>query len=192
MNMLMNMPMNKSATISQSLPLKILVIGYGNVLRGDDGVGPLVVEQLAAEHWPLVRMLSVHQLLPELAADIAEAEEVFFVDACVATTQMAAPRIECLFPIATPQTGDHTWSPNTLLSLSHQLYGADPIAYQILIPALQFDYGTPLSTLAANGLDWAVATLYTFITEALMEAEEGVFCPLPLAPPLPSPALTLA
>ena len=46
-----------------------LVIGYGNTLRGDDGVGVLVADAL--EGWnQAVRTLSVQQLTPELAADI--------------------------------------------------------------------------------------------------------------------------
>jgi len=59
-----------------------LVVGYGNTLRGDDGVGPRVAELLAAD--PRLAgavVLARHQLTPELAADIAEAALVVFIDA---------------------------------------------------------------------------------------------------------------
>jgi Ni,Fe-hydrogenase maturation factor len=160
--------------------MKILVIGYGNTLRGDDAVGPLVAEQVANWNWPEVRSVAVHQLTPELAADIAQIDAVFFIDAAIAQpTQsppelgdlggkcnadeyffnLTPPHIQRLFPDATPSSLDHTWSPGILLQLAKQLYGAEPIAYQLLIPARQFDYGQPLSTIAQNGLDCAITIL---------------------------------
>jgi hypothetical protein len=65
--------------------ITVLVIGYGNTLRGDDGVGYQVAETVAEWQLPQVRSIAVHQLLPELAADIAEVDLVIFVDAVVAT-----------------------------------------------------------------------------------------------------------
>lgn len=170
--------------------MKTLVIGYGNQLRGDDGVGPQVAEQLAAEHCPEVDVKIVQQLTPELAADIAQAEVVWFVDACMAAEvdhrfyaksavlnsavqqsvaevhPVPLPRIEPLFPTTTNTTQlNHTWSPGLLLHLSQVLYGADPVAYQVLIPAVQFDYGAPLSAITQTGLDWTIATLHTLFSE---------------------------
>ncbi len=57
-----------------------LVIGYGNELRRDDGIGPRVARAVADWDIPGVRALAVHQLTPELAVDIAQAKEVVFVD----------------------------------------------------------------------------------------------------------------
>ncbi len=59
----------------------VLVIGYGNELRGDDGIGPHVVSELAALELPGVLTRIVHQLLPELAAELADTCLVIFVDA---------------------------------------------------------------------------------------------------------------
>ena len=72
--------------------MKVLVIGYGNPLREDDGIGWRVVEEI--ENGEIVGVLqslgncqletvAVHQLLPELAGDVSEAELVIFVDASV-------------------------------------------------------------------------------------------------------------
>ncbi len=47
----------------------ILVLGYGNELRGDDGLGPLVARTVADANIPGVRVLTARQLLPEFAAD---------------------------------------------------------------------------------------------------------------------------
>jgi hydrogenase maturation protease len=61
-----------------------LLIGVGNRLRGDDGAGYRLAELLAAEPHPTAapwQVLAVQQLTPELAAAIAIANAVLFVDA---------------------------------------------------------------------------------------------------------------
>ena len=59
---------------------KILIIGYGNTLRGDDGVGYKIAEII--EQWNInnITSLAVHQLTPDLAENIAQADTVIFVD----------------------------------------------------------------------------------------------------------------
>lgn len=68
-----------------------LVIGYGNELRGDDGVGPKVAE--AVEAWKLagVSVLALRQLTPELAADLAVVRRVIFVDAALPQKPTSPP-----------------------------------------------------------------------------------------------------
>jgi hydrogenase maturation protease len=63
-------------------PDGVLVVGYGSPLRRDDAVGWHVATSLAADpRLADARVLSVHQLLPELALDVSEAELVVLVDA---------------------------------------------------------------------------------------------------------------
>ncbi len=51
---------------------KALIIGYGNVLRSDDGIGWHVAERLAADaRFDDVTILQRHQLTPELALDVS-------------------------------------------------------------------------------------------------------------------------
>ena len=64
--------------------LNTLVIGYGNVLRGDDGAGFLTAELLRDKlRDPDIEILSQHQLLPELMEPISRAARVIFIDATV-------------------------------------------------------------------------------------------------------------
>ena len=61
----------------------MLIIGYGNSLRGDDNVG-CHVAQMLDRHYdgdPDVRVIGSHQLTPEMAEDIAASEFVLFLDA---------------------------------------------------------------------------------------------------------------
>src|SRR5690242_12833541 len=68
---------------------RVLVIGYGNPLRGDDGVGWHAAEALAKslqdeERVPAERVmvLACHQLTLELAEPLSRVERVIFIDAC--------------------------------------------------------------------------------------------------------------
>jgi Ni,Fe-hydrogenase maturation factor len=62
----------------------ILVIGYGNTLRRDDGAGVRAAEMMAVDpRFAAVEVLMVYQLTPELSLDIATASLVVFIDADV-------------------------------------------------------------------------------------------------------------
>ena len=56
-----------------------LIVGYGNPLRGDDGVGQAVAQAFAEEDG--VDALACHQLTPELAERFAAAARVVLIDA---------------------------------------------------------------------------------------------------------------
>ena len=72
-----------------------LVIGYGNTLRSDDGVGAKVAAAVAELALPGVVALVLHQLTPELAETISEARAVVFVDAAVdAATEVQVRQLE--------------------------------------------------------------------------------------------------
>lgn len=64
----------------------MLIIGFGNTLRRDDGAGAAAARLLARDPRIAggdVEVLERYQLLPEMALDIAEVSLVIFVDADV-------------------------------------------------------------------------------------------------------------
>lgn len=65
----------------------ILVLGYGNTLRSDDGVGYRVAAAVHRWHVPDVEGYTCHQLTPDLAAEIAPRQRVIFVDARVVSAE---------------------------------------------------------------------------------------------------------
>ena len=58
-----------------------LVIAVGNPERGDDALGPLLAERLAALGMPGVEVLTDFQLQIEHTVDLARRAEVILVDA---------------------------------------------------------------------------------------------------------------
>lgn len=133
----------------------IIVIGYGNPLRGDDGVGQRVAEVVSGWGLPNVRALIVQQLTPELAEPLAAADLAIFVDADVARpggTTRAWPLEPAAVPIAIGHTGD----PPFLLSLARIAYGCHPRAWSITIPATNIAMSECLSPAAERGMEDAL------------------------------------
>jgi hydrogenase maturation protease len=149
--------------------MKILVIGYGNTLRGDDRVGYQIAETVAEWQLPQVRSIAVHQLLPELAADIAEVEIVIFVDAVV-TIDSAQSNI-AITPIVAggdENFSTHIITPQLLLGLTQKLYAAIPDAYLLTIPAIDFSLGANLSSIASTGKDLALEYLKSWLDDRII------------------------
>jgi hydrogenase maturation protease len=132
----------------------LLVIGYGNTLRRDDGVGPQVAEAVAALGLSGVRTLVCHQLTPELADPISRVQTVVFVDA--AAHAVTTPKLARLTPADSVQLMAHTSSPEHLLALARELFGHVPAGWLLAIPADDFNFGEGLSAQAQQGLAPAV------------------------------------
>src|ERR1017187_9377874 len=76
--------MNTDAPVK--IEAELLVVGYGNSLRRDDGVGLRVAEAIEALQLPGVRTLTCQLLTPEYADPMARVRRVIFVDAAVDKT----------------------------------------------------------------------------------------------------------
>lgn len=132
----------------------LLLIGYGNTLRRDDGVGPKVVEAIAALQLPGVETLSRDLLTPELADPISHAETVIFVDAAVDAPSEVQLRL--LAPTDSSQIMAHAANPRTLLALARDVFGHVPKAWWLTIPVKDIGIGEHFSDLARRGVGAAV------------------------------------
>jgi hydrogenase maturation protease len=143
-----------------------LVIGIGNPLRGDDGVGALLAEQAAvltaAEPDGPVAVRSVQQLTPELAEELSQLEAVLFIDAWPAPAG-AVPQLQRLSPAGTSSDSHHL-EPAALLAVSQALYGRAPAAQLLLVPAHAFEHGMALSAELRAALPQARALLRQWLS----------------------------
>ena len=130
----------------------ILVIGYGNPLCGDDGVGPYAVGRLAESATELSReleCLSLRQLTPELAEPISRAATVIFIDAACGKTPGG---VTCYKLARSARSGattsgafSHHVNPELLLENARILYGWRPAAYLYTITGRDFGLGDAFS-----------------------------------------------
>lgn len=132
--------------------MKYLLVGYGNPMRSDDGVGPLAAERFLAEAGALmgpaageVKAVAVPQLVPELAELFSAAERVVLVDASrgEAPGEVRVRRVE---PSA--EVGEHlihAYDPATLAAWAGRFYGRTPAVYVIAVGAESLGFGQGLS-----------------------------------------------
>ena len=132
-----------------------LIIGYGNSLRSDDGAGRIVAERLAQLD-PDLAVVSTHQLLPEIAFSVAQADRVFFVDAAAG----GMPGTVCCEPLHGSDAGSgHTLTPAAVLALSARVYGTQPPAWLVRLGASTFEFGSTLSTAVADAVPRAISLI---------------------------------
>ena len=80
---------------------RVLVIGYGNPLRGDDGIGRVIAEHIAETLRPeAIDVVVAHQLTPELTEPISRSGLVIFVDAAVHLPTELTPAGRIVIPEA--------------------------------------------------------------------------------------------
>ena len=101
-----------------------LVIGYGNSLRGDDGIGPGVAGALAkGDPIDRAQVIVCHQLTPELAECIAAADLVVFIDAAV-NIDPGTVAVREVLDASPPSSGlFHSATPAALLGLARHWCG---------------------------------------------------------------------
>ena len=132
----------------------ILVIGYGNSLRSDDGVGPCVAEAIRQWSIPGVVTLAAHQLTPEMAATLHPAKAVVFIDARLdpESSEVRCVPLDCS---EGARIQPHLTTPEGLLHLAKALYGRAPAAWLITIPATDLAFSDQLSPSARVRADKA-------------------------------------
>jgi len=143
---------------------KILVIGYGNTLRGDDGVGPRVAEAVGKLNLPGVQTLICPLLTPELADPISRAATVIFVDAAVDAQKTVQWRK--LEPNETSQLMAHAADPRTMLALARDVFGHVPEAWWLTIPAVDLGFSEDFSPAVQRGFAEAVEKIQAFCRES--------------------------
>ncbi len=135
----------------------ILIIGYGNAIRSDDGAGLRAAEEIARRSPRGVRVLTTHGLTPELAEEIARSGRVIFIDASLRAESVLVRPVA-----ATAQHPEnlptHLLDPSLLLGLTQTLYGKLPEESLLVeIPARSVELGEHLSPETERFVNEAVA-----------------------------------
>ena len=151
----------------------MLIIAYGNLLRGDDGLASRAADELAQKVEPSkVEILQRHQLAPELAENLSRCEAVIFVDAAASHGEDNYPgKIRA---VEIPSQGEeheaasafcHQFSPFSLLALAARLYQARPRAFCVTLTGENFDAGEGLSPAIEAALPEFVAQIESLTRE---------------------------
>jgi len=146
----------------------LLVFGWGNASRGDDVLGPLLVnalrEALPEACQGKVDFLDDYQLQVEHALDLVGRRQVLFVDASV--TAAAPFEVTPVRAAADGSISTHSLSAQALLQVYQNLHGVPPPPCVLLaIRGEAFELGAPLSENATRHLTAALAWAQSFLED---------------------------
>ena len=137
-----------------SLDRRILVLGYGNPGRQDDGLGPAAAQ--AIEQWRLPGVnVEVNYLLNiEDAAEAAEHDLVLFIDAAADGPEPF--EMHEVMPANSMTFTSHVVPPSTILAICDQCYQHVPEAWLLAIRGYEFELIEELTDAARDNLEKAL------------------------------------
>ncbi|HTR80509.1 MAG TPA: hydrogenase maturation protease [Bacteroidota bacterium] len=140
-----------------------LVIGFGNTLRSDDGVGVWIADKIADLEIPGVDVRTCHQLNVDLAADIAEYKKVVCIDASSDGNPVAYRQCKSEAPSLLPN--GHNIGPEALARMAYELYGATITFNLFTVRGESFEFGHTLSPSVENSARRAVNAIAAFLRQ---------------------------
>jgi hydrogenase maturation protease len=143
--------------VSETKRRKVLVLGYGNPGRKDDGLGPAAAEEIEKLGLNGVWTEENYQLNIEDAADAAENDLVIFVDAAEAGPEpFELRKIE---PVAEATFTTHLIKPESVLAICRDTFGRTPEAWLVGIRGYEFEFEEGLTDKAKENLTETVEHL---------------------------------
>ncbi len=137
-----------------STELALIVFAWGNISRGDDGIGPLLAESLRSLGIPALSIIEDHQLNIEHVMDFNGDTPLLFIDASIAIDR--GYRLERIEPTVDGNFSTHAISPQALLNVYQKSTGADaPEAFLLHVAGKQFGLGESLGETANDAVDAA-------------------------------------
>ncbi len=142
----------------------VLVIGYGNSLCTDDGVGWAVARRLVDDpRFAGMDVRAEHQLAPELAIDASRVSLVVLVDAA-ADAVPGTVRVRALDgDLRSASAWTHHIEPEDLIELTRELWGRAPLVVVVSIGAASLEVGDVLTTTVAAAVPKAVEAVAAVI-----------------------------
>ena len=144
----------------------VLLVGFGNPGRLDDGLGPALAERIDLHELPGVTAEADYQLTVEDAAEVAKYDIVVFADA-----DTAGPEpfwVKRIRPSDNEHLSfsSHSVSPEGVLTLAKKLFMAEPEAYLLGIRGYEFnEFGEGLTAKARANL----AKAATYVVQAVRD-----------------------
>jgi hydrogenase maturation protease len=156
---------------------KILIIGYGNPDREDDGVAWHILRLIACHYgiqspqnyldgfYPEDKSLDLYtalQLTPEMAETIASYDAVCFVDAHTGAVPNDV-NVKQLEPGFQQSPFTHHMTPETCLSIAQTLYKKTPVALLVSVRGYSFNFKHALSPVTSQLSQLAAAQIEEWV-----------------------------
>jgi hydrogenase maturation protease len=139
----------------------ICIIGIGNTLRGDDGVGAYVCSEIEALNLPGVDTMVVQQLTPDLMEDLQQYKHVIITDASYNCKGFAFYPLEA--DETNAQTSSHAVNASMFYLLFKKIYSKQRSFYICVIEPEDVSIGSGLTISAKANADKAVRAIALWI-----------------------------
>ena len=145
---------------------EILLIGIGNISRGDDGIGWLFADEIESGFGKTITVEKEFQLVVEDALKITGYDTVIFVDASenVLDNGFYFRKIDVPDVIKTEFTS-HSQTPENIMFLTSDLFQHTMDAYVLEISGRDWELGEDLSGYGRQNLHHALTFFKTWLTE---------------------------
>ena len=158
--------------LPRNLP-RILIVGFGNPSRSDDGLGWHIATRLSRELSRAdVQVLARQQLTPEIAELASHAEKVLFVDAA-RDGEPGSLRWRRVLPAASTGSDSHGLSPSAVVRLASDLYGGCPRAFLFTVAGETFETGDAMSQTVEAVVPLLLARIEQFIAGERETGDDG-------------------
>ncbi|MGB4645680.1 MAG: hydrogenase maturation protease [Dictyoglomaceae bacterium] len=134
---------------------KIILVGFGNEYRRDDGLGIKLLD-----YFENIQKIKVQELAFDLAENLKDYDIVIFSDAAIEGDDVAFRKIEKEEKFS-PLT--HHMTCEELLIWISTLYHKEPEFYLLSMKGYDFDFGEEFSEKARENLEKGVKTLEEFL-----------------------------
>ncbi|HRG25911.1 MAG TPA: hydrogenase maturation protease [Chitinophagaceae bacterium] len=139
----------------------ILIVGVGNTLMGDDGIGAYVAASIEAKQQPDVHVIHVQQMTSDLLEDMLKAEQTIIVDAAVGADPVQFYKVDETAPAGASYS--HYTSAIQLLKMAELVYERNLSVYICAVGAWDLTLGGALSLRGKKNADQAVSTILGWI-----------------------------
>jgi len=140
----------------------MLIVGIGNPIRSDDGIGNYVCEKINSMNVPGVETLRVHQLELEFIETFSIYDVVMIVDASVNGSDAEITPLEEVRP-SIPSS--HHMRPDELKSITELTMNSSLNFILCTVKGVNFDFGEELSETAIRNANLAVDLIRQWINE---------------------------
>lgn len=146
---------------------KVILVGIGNELRSDDGIGKEFINNFSHDH---IHKTWIRFLDFDVVELIKDYDIVFFIDASLRTDSFNLVKISELLPF---NTFSHYPSYKTIFEFLRKNHGKDIEVYVLEVGAKNFDFGQNISEYARKNIQKANQFLKKFI-DNIFYNKEGV------------------
>ncbi|MCU7549137.1 hydrogenase maturation protease [Chitinophagaceae bacterium LB-8] len=139
----------------------IAIVGVGNIIRSDDGLGSFVCCMIEELDVPGVKTLTVHQLNTDIIEELLAYKHVLIVDASLYGDDAALHLVEK--DEMQVLSSSHHMNADMLKALAVKIYGRNLSIYSCAIKGVNFETGDLLSETAISNAYKALQLIKNWI-----------------------------